>query len=139
MAVAGVVQFLRQQVVRAELDVLTDAHLLQRFLAQRDEAAFAALVRRHATMVWGVCKRVLGHDQNAEAAFQATFMVLLRKAATIRPQGSLGNWLYGVAHQVAVKARAMNARRMSREKQLLVPLANAAATQDTWQELQPVL
>jgi RNA polymerase sigma factor (sigma-70 family) len=139
MAVAGVVQFLREQVVRAELETVTDAQLLQRFIAERDEAAFAALVRRHAAMVWGVCKRVLGHDQNAEDAFQATFMVLVRKAASIRPQSLLGNWLYGVANQVAVKARAMNAKRMSREKQLPVPIANAAAKQDAWQELQPLL
>src|SRR5262245_44522704 len=139
MALAGVVQFLREQVVRAELQTVTDAQLLQRFIAERDEAAFAALVRRHAAMVWGVCKRVLGHDQNAEDAFQATFMVLIRKAASIRPPGLLGNWLYGVAHHVAIKAHAMNAKRMSREKQLQVPITNAAAKRNLWQELQPVL
>jgi RNA polymerase sigma factor (sigma-70 family) len=139
MAVAGVVQFLREQVVREELETVTDAQLLQRYVAERDEAAFASLVRRHAAMVWGVCKRVLGHDQHAEDAFQATFMVLVRKAASIRPQSLLGNWLYGVAHQVAVKARAMNAKRMSREKQLPVPIANAAVKPDAWQELQPLL
>src|SRR5260370_41205547 len=88
---------------------------------------------------YGVCKRVLGHDQNAEDAFQATFMVLLRKAASVRPQSLLGHWLYGVANQVAIKARAMNAKRMSREKQLPVPIANAAAKQGAWQELQPLL
>jgi RNA polymerase sigma factor (sigma-70 family) len=113
--------------------------LLQRFIATRDESAFALLVRRHSVMVWGVCKRVLGHDQDAEDAFQATFTVLVRKAASIRPQSLLGNWLYGVAHQVAVKARAMNAKRMSREKQFPVPLANAAEKPDAWQELQPIL
>jgi RNA polymerase sigma factor (sigma-70 family) len=139
MAVARVVQFLREQAVRAELETVTDAQLLQRFIAKRDESAFALLVRRHSAMVWGVCKRVLGHDQDAEDAFQATFTVLLRKAASIRPQSLLGNWLYGVAHQVAVKARAMNAKRMSREKQLPVPLASAAAKPDAWQELQPIL
>src|SRR5262249_11436145 len=139
MAVAWVVQFLREQVVRAELETVTDAQLLQRYVAERDEVAFAALVRRHSAMVWGVCKRVLSHDQDAEDAFQATFTVLVRKAASIRPQSLLGNWLYGVAHQVAVKARAMNARRMSREKQLSAPLANAAAKADAWQELQSIL
>jgi RNA polymerase sigma factor (sigma-70 family) len=139
MAVAGVVQFLREQVVRAELETVTDAQLLQRYIAERDEDAFAALVRRHAAMVWGVCKRVLGHDQDAEDAFQATFMVLVRKAASVRPQSLLGHWLYGVANQVAVKGRAMNAKRMSREKQLPLPIANAAAKADVWQELQPLL
>jgi RNA polymerase sigma factor (sigma-70 family) len=121
------------------LDAATDAQLLQRFLGDRDEAAFAALVRRHAAMVWGVCRRVLGNDQNAEDAFQATFIVLVRKAASIQPQSLLGNWLFGVAHQVAVKARAMNAKRMSREKQLSAPIATAAAKQNAWQELQPLL
>jgi RNA polymerase sigma factor (sigma-70 family) len=139
MAVTGVVQFLREQVVRAELETASDAQLLQRYIAERDEVVFAALVRRHAAMVWGVCKRVLGHDQNAEDAFQATFMVLVRKAASIRPQSLLGHWLYGVAHQVAVKARAMNAKRMNREKQLPVPIANATTKPDAWQELQPLL
>jgi RNA polymerase sigma factor (sigma-70 family) len=139
MAVAGVVQFLREQVVRGELETVTDAQLLQRFVAQSDEAAFAALVRRHAAMVWGVCKRVLGHNQNAEDAFQATFMVLTRKAASIRPPGLLGNWLYGVAHHVAIKAHAMNAKRMSREKQLQVPITNAVAKRGLWQDLQPLL
>src|SRR5262249_42080872 len=128
MAVAGVVQFLREQVVRAELETVTDAQLLQRFVTERDEAAFAALVRRHAAKVWGVCKRVLGRNQNAEDAFQATFMVLIRKAASIRPPGLLGNWLYGVAHHVAIKAHAMNAKRMSREKQLPAPHERSGET-----------
>jgi RNA polymerase sigma factor (sigma-70 family) len=139
MAALGVVQFLREQAVRAELETVTDAQLLQRYIAEHDEVAFAALVRRHAAMVWGVCKRVLRHDQNAEDAFQATFMVMVRKAASIRPQSLLGHWLYGVAHQVAVKARAMNAKRMHREKQLPIPITTESAKLDAWQEWQPLL
>ena len=104
MAVARVIQFLRDHVACAELGAVTDAELLQRFIAHRDDAAFAVLVRRHGALVWGVCQRALRHDQDAEDAFQATFLVLIRKAASIRPPSLVGNWLYGVAHNIAIKA-----------------------------------
>jgi RNA polymerase sigma factor (sigma-70 family) len=94
---------------------LTDGQLLESYLHRREEAAFAALVRRHGPMVWGVCRRVVGNHQDAEDAFQATFLVLVRKAASVV---SVANWLYGVAHQTALKARAMTARRQAREKQM---------------------
>jgi RNA polymerase sigma factor (sigma-70 family) len=96
---------------------LTDGQLLETFIAHRDEAAFAALVRRHGPMVWGVCRRLLSHH-DAEDAFQATFLVLLRKAASIVPKENVGNWLYGVARQTAMNARATAARRKAREKQV---------------------
>src|SRR4051812_31978043 len=83
-----------------------DAALLERFVRRRDEEAFRLLVNRHAPMVLGVCRRVLRHGADAEDAFQATFLVLVRKADTIRPQHRVGNWLYGVAHSTALKARA---------------------------------
>src|SRR5438309_4215641 len=92
-----------------------DADLLRRFVAARDEAAFAQLVRRHGPMVFGVCRRTLGNTHDAEDAFQATFLVLVRKAATIRPRELIGNWLYGVACRTARKARAMNAKRRIKE------------------------
>ena len=139
MAVARVVQFLRDQVAHPDLETATDAQLLQRFLAAREETAFAALVRRHGKMVWGVCRRMLGHEQDAEDAFQATFLVLVRIASAIRPASQLGNWLYGVAHHIAVKARAMNARRTGREKLSPVPVQNAEAKPDLWSNLQPLL
>src|SRR6516165_6419960 len=96
---------------------LTDGQLLDRFLARRDEAAFAALVRRHGPMVLGVCRRVLRNQADAEDAFQATFLVLVRKAAAIRSQ-NVGSWLYGVAHNTALKALAMNRKRRTKEREV---------------------
>jgi RNA polymerase sigma factor (sigma-70 family) len=99
---------------------LTDAELLERYATRRAESAeaassaemaFAALVDRHGAMVWGVCRRVLGDVHEAEDAFQATFLILVRKAGSVRVDGSLGRWLYGVAHRVALRARSEAERR----------------------------
>jgi RNA polymerase sigma factor (sigma-70 family) len=93
-----------------------DGQLLERYLTRREEAAFEALVRRHGPMVLGVCRRVLRNCHDAEDAFQATFLVLVRKAASIRPREQVGNWLYGVAYRTALKARAVAARQSARER-----------------------
>lgn len=95
----------------------TDGQLLARFVAARDEAAFAALVRRHGPMVLGVCRRLLRHVQDAEDCFQATFLVLARKASAVKSE-SVGGWLYAVAYRTSLEARALNARRRRRERQV---------------------
>jgi RNA polymerase sigma factor (sigma-70 family) len=118
---------------------LTDEQLLGRFIEHRDEAAVAALVRRHGSMVWGVCRRVLGNHHDAEDAFQATFLVLLRKATSVRRREIVGNWLYGVAHQTALKARAMLAKRRAREGQMKDVPEKEAPREGAWRDLQAVL
>jgi RNA polymerase sigma factor (sigma-70 family) len=97
---------------------LSDGQLLERFLRDRDEPAFEALVRRHGPMVLGVCRRVVGNTHDAEDAFQATFLVLVHKAASIVSRERVGHWLYGVAYHSALKARHLAARRRAREIQV---------------------
>ncbi|AGA25705.1 RNA polymerase sigma factor [Singulisphaera acidiphila] len=94
---------------------MSEVQLLERFVLQRDEAAFEALVARHGPMVMGVCRQWLRDPSDAEDAFQATFLVLVRKAGSLRDCALLGNWLYGVAYRVSLRARAESAKRRSRE------------------------
>jgi RNA polymerase sigma factor (sigma-70 family) len=96
---------------------LSDRQLLERFRADRDEGAFAALVQRHAALVWGVCRGVLRHEQDAEDAWQASFLVLARQAGSIRQTDALAGYLYGVAYRVALMARRQAAARRARERQ----------------------
>jgi RNA polymerase sigma factor (sigma-70 family) len=94
----------------------TDAELLERFATRRDEAAFAALVERYGGLVFGVCRRVLRHSHDAEDAFQATFLILAHKAASVHKRASAASWLYGVAYRVAVRAKTDGVRRRKYEK-----------------------
>lgn len=100
------------------LTSLSDGQLLDRYLKDRDEAAFEALVNQHGPMVLGLCRRMLRDPRDIEDAFQATFLVLVRKGPRIRDRGRLANWLYGVAYRVAVRARSDLLRRRSRETSL---------------------
>jgi RNA polymerase sigma factor (sigma-70 family) len=105
---------------------LTDAELLERYLDRRDEVAFEALVRMHGPMVLGLCRRLLRDGQDVEDAFQATFLILVRKAPSIRDRTLLANWLYGVAYRVAIRAR-MKASRRNVGKQPAELLAEVAS------------
>jgi RNA polymerase sigma factor (sigma-70 family) len=125
--------------VSAGPDASTDAELLERFLIDRDEGAFEGLVRRHGPMVLGVCRRVLKHTQDAEDAFQATFLVLVRKASSIAPRELVGNWLYGVAHQTARKALGIRARRGEREVAVPQPPEVAVSTVGLDADVAPML
>jgi RNA polymerase sigma factor (sigma-70 family) len=119
---------------------ITDGELLACFASSRDNAAFEALVRRHGPMVLGVCRRVLQHAQDAEDAFQATFLVLARKAPSIRQRELVGNWLYGVAHRIALSARAAAGRRRALECEVNpMPEPPAQTPADSLPELRRLL
>jgi RNA polymerase sigma factor (sigma-70 family) len=95
---------------------LSDGQLLDRFDRDNDTVAFEGLTRRHGSMVLGVCRRILGNTHDAEDAYQTTFVVLARKAATISPKEAVANWLHGVAYVASVRLRTANARRSGRER-----------------------
>jgi RNA polymerase sigma factor (sigma-70 family) len=118
---------------------LTDRQLLDRFTADRDEEAFATLVARHAPLVLGVSRRVLGNEQDAEDVFQAAFLLLGRKAGTVGWHESVGNWLYCVAYHLASKLRLQSARRRKHEHEAATMQARNASDPVDWQQLGRVL
>lgn len=118
---------------------LSDAELLDRFITRRDELALEGLVLRHGPMVWGVCRRVLRDHHDAEDAFQATFLALTRRASSIVPREKVGNWLYGVAYQTAMKARSTRAKRHMREAQVPDPPEPEAKSLTTQEDLAELL
>src|SRR5215469_6474641 len=111
----AVVRHLRDLAERRGAGGRSDRQLLHSFARQRDEAAFAVLVRRHGAMVLGTCRRLLRHEQDAEDAFQAAFLVLARKAGAAGWGESVGGWLFRVAYHLALKARRRGARRRAVE------------------------
>src|ERR1700722_17657711 len=108
-------QHLRVLIVNRALEGLSDAELLERFAKSGDQAAFETVVRRHGLLVLRVCQRVLADSYAAEDAFQATFLILLQNAASIRKRESLACWLHGVAYRTALRAKGNAAMRRKRE------------------------
>jgi RNA polymerase sigma factor (sigma-70 family) len=133
----SVLQLVRGALAARRARVGSDQELLARFLAERDEPAFAAIVCRHGPMVLDVCHGVLGNEADAEDAFQATFLVLAKKAGSIRSTASLASWLHGVAHRIALKARAEAARRRRHEAR--APARQDAGPDLTWADARRAL
>ena len=126
--------------IRKQVEVMTgedeaDASLVARFVASNDAAAFATIVRRHGTMVWGVCRNLLPQDGDAEDAFQATFLALVRSAKNVRNTATLGPWLHGVAVRVATKLKRTAARRKIREGIVARPEATSPVADSQWDAL----
>jgi DNA-directed RNA polymerase specialized sigma24 family protein len=108
------IQHLERWFEQGTVTGLSESELLERFVRGRDESAFEALIARHGPMVLGVCSHLLRDPNDVDDAFQATFLVLVRKAGTLRRCDLLGNWLYGVAYRVAIRARVLAAKRTAR-------------------------
>jgi RNA polymerase sigma factor (sigma-70 family) len=136
---SGVLRHVRRLVGGRPAEAATDGPLLEQFVRGRDEAAFAELVGRHGPMVLAVCRRVLRHEQDAEDAFQATFLVLAKKAGSVRRPEALGCWLYEVAYHVALRARAAAARRRQEERRSDVMTQPDPMTEAAARELRAVL
>jgi RNA polymerase sigma factor (sigma-70 family) len=118
---------------------VSDWQLIERFVEHRDQDAFERLVRLHGPMVLGVCRRITGHHQDAEEAFQAAFLVLAQKAASIWPREMVASWLYGVAYRTALKVRTATAKRRAKEKQIAMMPDPEAPLERDWQDVAPLL
>src|SRR5882672_8694634 len=124
---------------QSDLTGLKDDQLLARFFKEREDAAFAVLVERYGPLVYGVCRRILSDANDAEDAFQATFLVLVRKGGTLRDPGRVASWLYGVAYRTARKLRAKAALRTKSERQASEMPTKSDVSDMTYDELQAVL
>jgi len=134
-ALGAAIRHLRRALLGRSETGHTDAKLLDAFIERRDEFAFETLMLRHGPMVMGVCRRVLRNDADADDAFQATFLVLVRKGASIRPRNNVGNWLHGVARRTALTARAMSIKRSAKERAAMRPNLERAETCETLNEV----
>jgi len=136
---SAMLQYIRKLVTVPDVGGLSDACLLRQFVGKRDEEDFTALMQRHGPLVLGVCRRILVQEQDAEDAFQATFLVLARRAGSIARGDSVGSWLYGVALRIAGKIRGGIRRRRQRETSLQEVSSLDPTPQWIWEEIQPVL
>ncbi len=130
---------LRSQLAAQQRGGDSDEQLLHDFTTRRDESAFATLLRRHGPMVLHVCRRVLGHEQDAEDAFQATFLVLAQNAASLRNKTALASWLHGTAYRTAIKARQSAARRRKHEDQTAARSPANPSEELLWREVRVML
>src|SRR5262245_6969023 len=139
MAVHSVLRFLQTLVARSKSEGQSDRWLVERFVAQRDEAAFAALLERHGRMVLGVCRSVLEDAHLAEDAFQATFLIFARKAGSIRKNDAIASWLHGVALRLSKKAKADATRAKKPEERGTFEKSSDAVSEATCREVQEIL
>src|SRR5690349_16477853 len=130
----GIVREVRRLIKHPSCGSPTDRELLERFSQHHEEAAFADLVRRHGALVLGVCRRVLRQPQDAEDAFQATFLLLAKKAGSLRVTESVAGWLFVVAQRVATNAKIALARRRRREGHAVPSDVQDRRDEVTWQE-----
>src|SRR5262245_9464830 len=137
------VPFLRKFARSNDATCASDAELLGAFVNCQQETAFRAIVDRHGSMVMGVCNRVLHNVHDAEDAFQATFLVLARRAASIMPRELVANWLHGVAYRTALKIRVGRARATAVKERMYERITampkQASVTDATWHDLEPII
>src|SRR5947208_8620388 len=136
---SAVTRLVRQMVATPRAAGLSDAQLLEQFVADGDAAALEVLVWRHGPKVLGVCRRVLRHAQDAEDAFQVTFLVMVRKARSIGKRQAVGSWLYRVAYRVALRARTAAAKRASRQTADVDTLADKRSADAPWAEVRRLI
>src|ERR1043165_2001572 len=134
-AIRKIVTFLRRESFREN----SDQALIEAFAQRNDESAFSELVRRHGPFVFGVCQRVLGNVADAEDAFQATFLVLARKAPSISWRESIKGWLHSVAVRIAMKARVQSARRRKKEVEAAIHQQAVHDPAECWSGVRAIL
>jgi len=138
-SLSPVLQHIRLMTAAAQANGLDDSELLRRFVDQRDETAFAAIVRRHGVLVFGVCRQALKHEQDAEDAFQATFLALAQGAASVRRSESLASWLHGTAYRMSMRAKRDIARRSVHERRATPSEPQEGDTDVSWREVLTAL
>lgn len=136
---ASIVRHLHRLAARPEAQSVSDAHLLQQYIARRDADAFAELTRRHGPLVWRVCRRLLPQTHLAEEAYQAVFLVLSRRAAKIRKPAALSSWLYAVAYRIARQARADLLREQTHPREPVAAAVPDPASEAAWRELERIV